>query len=172
MSIITVDLIGTLTRYGEFWRNLLKWVRLEGITTYVVCGPWETKAIEMLQGHGYMQGVHYSGVFSVLQHLQDKGFDVFFSEMHDRWVASEIAWWAAKPDICKKLNSRIHFDNDERFKAPFKNVATRFVYTESYKGMHILQAWHDRLKLANTFDDEDWGDEDDWTGMMSGFIPG
>jgi len=163
MKIISVDFFGTLNQNEDFWKELLKYAKLEGIQVCVISGPWEPTLFDMLEFLGYTEKVHFDRVFSILGHLTNKGLDTWFDETDETWHSDAKAWWYTKAEICKRIGSHIHFDSNSRFGEHFKNIPTRFVHTTSEPGKGLIKEWHKGLKLANTFDD--W---DEYEHMMSG----
>ena len=69
MSVISVDFYGSLDRDPLLWKELLKYVKLEGMKVYVVSGPWPDAIIKKLEFREYSKGVHYDNAFSILSHL-------------------------------------------------------------------------------------------------------
>jgi hypothetical protein len=169
MGNISIDLFGTLDKYGQFWQELTKWAILEGHKIYVLSGLWPNDINRRLEGLGYKRDIHYTGMLSIIQKLKEFGFDYWFDENHDSWYSDNMAWWAAKAEICKDHSIHIHFDNDKKFEPYFGDVATRFIHTESDAGERLLKAWHRDLKLSNTY--EDWEEDYYWNMMAMGRVP-
>ena len=172
MPTLSIDYYGSLNKNATFWQELLKYVKLEGIKVYVMSGNWPKYISEKLTHEGYVEEIHYDSVASVLSHLSSKGLDTWLDEEHDSWYSEESAWWDAKASLCKELGCQIHFDSDIRFAKAFVGQPMRFVHTGNQKGMAQIRAWHKRLKLANTYyDDDDIYGYGGLHGMMSGFVP-
>jgi len=170
MPSISIDYYGTLNKNTAFWKELLKYVKLEGIKVYIISGNWPSYIKGRLENEGYISEVHYDHVYSILGYLSSKGIDTWLDEEHDSWYSNQNDWWNVKAIICKTLNCQIHFDSDIRFGKAFVGQATRFICLDNNKNMSQIQDWHKKLKLANTYYDDD----DDFygtMGMMSGFVP-
>ena len=156
MNIISVGFYGSLNSNTVFWRELLKYVKLEGIKVCVISEPGPEAIMEKLESSGYTKEVHYDSAFSILSLMTAKGMDIWFDEVRESWHTQEDAWWAAKAEICRKIRSKIHFDNDNRFARAFEYIPTRFVHTDSKPGSELIVKWRDKLKMANTWNDEDY----------------
>jgi len=167
MPIISTDFFGNLNKKPVFWRELLKFAKLEGTKIYVISGLWPKELVEKLEFSGYTRGIHYDGVYSILSHLSKKGLDTWFDEDHDSWYSEKNDWWNAKAEICQEINCQTHFDSDIRFSAAFEDIPTRFIYTEDEHNRSLVNQWRKDLFEANTFDD--W--EDGYMSMMSGMVP-
>ncbi len=155
MKIISVDFFGTLNSNSIFWKELLKYAKLESIQIHVISGPWKDNILEMLEFLRFIKEVHFDDVSSILNHLVSKGLDTWFDEEKDSWYSDKDAWWAAKAEICKKIGSHVHLDSNAKFGEFFKNIPTRFIHTTSEPGKGIIKEWHGNLKTANTYDDLD-----------------
>jgi len=166
MSIITIDFFGTLDKYADFWKEMLGYVMLEGIKIYVISGVMPSELVGRLEELGYSERTHFTEAFSIFTHLSAKGEHIWYSEDHDSYRCSTETYWNSKAEMCKRLGSRIHIDDDVRFKYAFSKVATRFVYNRLDPGKSLIQKWHESLKLANTY--TEW--EDDYMSMY-GFSP-
>ena len=164
MPIISIDFFGSLNKKPVFWRELLKFAKLEGTKIYVISGPWQKDIVEKLEFSGYTREVHYDSVYSILSHLGGKGLDTWFDEDHDSWYSEKNDWWNAKAEICRKINCQTHFDSDIRFAKAFESIPTRFVHIEDEGSKCLINQWRKDLFEANTFDD--W--EDGYMSMMSG----
>lgn len=172
MPGISIDFYGSLSKNATFWQELLKYVKLEGIKVYVISGNWPKYISDRLEHEGYIKKIHYDHVVSILSHLSARGLDTWLDEEHDSWYSEENAWWDAKAALCETLGCQTHFDSDIRFAKAFFGRPTRFVHTGNKKGMSQIRAWHKRLKLANTYyDDDDMYGCGVLGGMMSGFVP-
>jgi len=166
MQILSIDFFGTLNKDTAFWKEMLGYVKMEGIKVYVISGLWPNELMERLDGLGFNHKSHYDDVSSILAYLTKEGISVWYDEFQDAWKTDRQTWYNSKARICKELHSRVHFDNDIRFKEAFVNVPTRFVHLEDDIIKPKVKTWFDQLKLANTY--EDW--EDDYM-FMSGVIP-
>jgi len=166
MQILSIDFFGTLDKDTAFWKEMLGYIRTEGIKVYIVSGLWPKELTERLGSFGFGYDVHYDDVASIFSYLAQESMEVWFDEFQDCWKANSQDWYNAKAKICKKLQSRVHFDNDINFEKAFFNVATRFVHLEDEANKLEIKKWFDQLKLANTY--EDW--EDDYM-FMSGVVP-
>lgn len=166
MSVISIDFCGTLDKYAPFWKEMLGYLRQEGIEVYIISGIWPNDLESRLADLGFNRRTHYDGSYSIFGHLSREGISVWFDENQDAWKAEPAIWWNTKAAICEKIHSWIHFDNDMRFKSAFSNIATRFVHLDSDTGKSEIKKWHEQLKLANVYDD--W--EDDYM-FMSGIVP-
>jgi hypothetical protein len=167
MSIIGIDFFGTLDKNTAFWKELLKFVMLEGHKVYVISGPWPKELAQKLESAGYKRKIHWTGAISLLHYMHQAGWGCWYDEMHDSWYSQETPWWPAKAHICKKLGCQMHLDSDMRFGAAFQTTATRFIDTTSDNGKQQINKWYNTLKAANTF--EEWGDEYSWMGQQ--FVP-
>ena len=166
MSIISIDFFGTLDVYPVFWREMLSYVILEGIKVYVISGPAPNAILSLLKFNGYTPKVHFTNVVSIFSHLAMEGESTWYSEAHDSYRCVEETYWNSKAEICHRLGSQIHFDNDTRFGHAFGKVPTRFVHNAKEPGKALIKEWHNSLKLANAY--EEW--EEDFM-YMNGFFP-
>lgn len=169
MGIISFDFFGSLARRPIFWREFLKYLKLEGMKIHIISGPWPADLTRRLESHGYKPKIHYDEIHSILTYLSDLGVDTWFDEKHDSWYSDNDAWWVSKAAMCKSISAQIHFDSDLRFGKAFTYIATRFVSTNTNTGRAIAESWHNRLKLANTYGDDL---DDEYHRIMGGFIPG
>lgn len=167
MPSLSVDFFGNLTSNPLFWKDLLKYVKLEGYKIYVISGLWPDVLMRRLEQEGYKKGDHFDGVFSILSHLSAKGCDTFYDEDHDSWYSNQKEWWEAKAEICQNNRISAHMDNDIRFASSFSRVSTRFIHTANSSKMESLRKWLNSLKPANTFEDH----EEAYNIMKTNFVP-
>ena len=170
MAIISVDFFGNLNKDQDFWQELLKYARIEGIKVHIISGLWPKELDEKLEYQGYIKKVHYDHTESILSYLNGKGFDTWFDENHDSWYTHSAEWWRAKAKMCEEIGVRIHFDSDNRFRPEFRKVSTRFICTSFADEKSLVKSWHHELKLANTFDDE-YLDEYAYMGLGTPIVP-
>ena len=152
MAAISIDFFGNLNEEPVFWKEFLRLVKAERTKIYIISGLWSKDLAEKLESDGYIRKIHYNNIYSILSHLSNKGADVWFDENHDSWYSEKQGWWSAKAEICQKIGSQTHFDNDLRFAPEFGNIATRFVHTLNPDNRKLINRWHKDLKY------NDWED--------------
>ena len=159
---LSVDLFGTLDTLPELWAPFLREVRRDGVKIHIITGPWPEEAIKILDEHGYVRGLHYDFIHSIIHHMYRLGHDTFYDHDHNSWYTHEKLWWKAKAEICKREQIKVHFDSDGRFHKHFDNVPTRFIFISQKVKDYI------RNETARMESDSVWDDEDEWNCCGTG----
>ena len=119
--IIGVDLHGVIDSKPEYFKGILPAIRAFGDLVYVISGPPTDDIRSELGKCGLYQGMHYDDIFSVVDHLKEKGIKMWQDE-RERWWTYDEEWWKAKAEICEKHNVDLLIDDKIEWAAHFKNI--------------------------------------------------
>jgi hypothetical protein len=145
---ISIDFHGSLTsKYSLYpnpsiWKSIMELAMEEGIKVHVISGNWKNDLRHLLKKEGYIKGVHYYDVHSILDRLKTKGIRTWYDAGHKSWYSGKDSWWLEKAAVCNMICSKIHFDNDPRFAPAFNLSPTRFVHTVTWRGQQIIKGLH------------------------------
>ena len=126
MLKIGIDLHGVIDSNVYKFKSFILACKDVGMTVYIISGPNVEFIKKELQDHKIVRGPHYDGVFSVVDHIQEKGCEMWYDEKGRPW-ASEEDWWCSKAEICEKLGIDIMIDDSEKYQPYFENIKTKFV---------------------------------------------
>ncbi len=128
--IIGIDLHGVIDDDPIWFRD-----QLEGILAmptgdygdvYIISGPPKEDIRKELEKHKLYQGIHFDEIFSVVDHLKEKGAEMWQDD-RDRWWSHDEEWWKAKAEICEKHKVDMMIDDKKEWAPYFKNIKTKFL---------------------------------------------
>jgi hypothetical protein len=130
---IGVDLHGVIDNDPEWFHRFLGNLLVEcgrwkdrAFTVCIVSGPPKEDILRELKKHGFLPGMDFDEVYSVVDHLKEKGVEMWQDERR-RWWTHDKIWWKAKAEICEKQNIDIMIDDKKEWGAHFKNIKTKFL---------------------------------------------
>ena len=126
---IGFDLHGVLTESPRIFRQILSVFRGLGYEIHVISGPSEDEIRGELGGMGYIDGLHYDKVFSMVDYLKTRV--EMWSEWNDdqkrvSWWCKDEDWWPVKGIYCESEGIDILFDDKDVY-AKFMPLRTLFV---------------------------------------------
>lgn len=125
---IACDLHGVIDNDPILFKALFKVLKQAGKAIYIVSGPPEEQIKNELAVLRILQWHHYSEIYSVVDHLKEKGVKMWLDEKNT-WWAAEKDWWKAKGEICRKIRADILIDDHIQFKQGFpKEHSTLFLH--------------------------------------------
>jgi len=123
---IGVDLHGVIDDDITFFKGLLEIFYFASIEIYVISGPPVKDIEQELEEYGFKKGLHYQHVASVVDHLKNKGVQMWIGQ-EGTWWASDDEWWSAKAEICDNKNIDLMIDDSEEYEKAFKKIRTKFL---------------------------------------------
>jgi len=129
---IGIDLHGVIDSDPDWFSHVLGWFLLDcdACEICIVSGPPKADIEAELAKMGIHQGSYFDEIYSVVDHLKEKGVEMWQDEKNTWWTYPET-WWKAKAEICEKHNIDIMIDDREEWGEQFKYVKTKFLL---YKG--------------------------------------
>lgn len=128
--IIGVDLHGVIDDDPKWFNELLEGFMESGdtvyITVYIISGPPEEDIRNELKKCALYQATHFSKIYSVVDHLREKGVEMWQDD-RGRWWTHDDEWWKAKAEICEKHGVGIMIDDKKEWAPHFKNIKTKFL---------------------------------------------
>jgi hypothetical protein len=135
--IISVDLHGTITDRPKLFKKLNKFhidIK-EKHEIWIMSGPTEEQIRADLDRLEFEQGVHYTGIYSVVDYLKSKKEHMWQDE-RGSWWADDKVWWRSKSEMCTEYGIDLLIDDKEQYQEYFgTNHRTRF---RLYKGFRAL----------------------------------
>ncbi len=132
--IIGIDLHGVIDNDIEWFKDVLEGLmyfdKYKATTIYIISGPPKVYIEKELNRHGLYQGIHFDGIFSIVDFLLEK-FVNMWTDDRGRWWAGDEDWWSSKAKICEEHGVDIMIDDQERYQPYFKDIKTKFLlYTD------------------------------------------
>ena len=126
--IIGLDVHGVITSAPETFRRFCIWAREKvGAKVYIISGPPKHEVVEEITRLGFIEGVHYDKVFSVVDYLRATCVDMW-QDKKGTWWAEDDNWWSSKAIICKTEGVDIHIDDSLNYGDYFNYIDARFVH--------------------------------------------
>lgn len=151
-SNIGIAFEDVITSDPEAWSDFMKYSRLEGHSIIIIGQDPTYTIIDRLDYYGLELHTHWDSVLSVFSFLSSNGVDVYFSENHDSWRATNMhAWYQSKARICYEHKIGIMFESNPRFFAPFKSIPTRLVNVEDPNNQVMVGRTAKLLKSQNSW---------------------
>ena len=120
------DFHGVAQKYPAVFKPMMQDLMIAGVTNKtgntvsILSGP-PREQIEMeLKEAGYVRGVHYNHILSIVDWLNHqkvyKGakFDLTLDE-NGTWWTDPTTWWSSKSKICEEFGIEMMWDDDERY---------------------------------------------------------
>lgn len=124
MLIVGFDFHGVLDTYPEMQKLArLHWAN-DNDKVYIITGLKATEAHEELNKIGFSD---YDGIYSIVDHLTEKGVTVEWDENGRPWADKEH-WNNAKKEICEANNVHIMYDDSPRYKDTFNDISTIYCH--------------------------------------------
>jgi len=131
---IGIDLHGVIDDDPTWFRGFIssvlmvetgKW-RDPASIVCIISGPPKEDILKELEKHELQMGIDFNEVYSVVDHLQEKGVEMWQDD-NGRWWASDEEWWKAKAEICEKHNVDILIDDKKEWGEHFRHIKTKFL---------------------------------------------
>ena len=152
---LSIDFYGTLDRDPELWQSFMSLMRLREVNIYVISGPPMESIGRGLEYLGFVNEVHYDGMYSIISDLMSAGNNCWLDEDHDSWYSEEGLWWQRKSIICDRLGVTAHIDSDARFGKFFAYIPTRFIHVNKAFLIQIRRMISEMKSEDGSFDDDD-----------------
>lgn len=120
-----IDLHGVIDTNVSTFKWVLRLIILQGRMVHIVSGPPAKEIKAELEEYGFISGVHYYQIHSVVDHLKEKGVNMWLDH-NETWWASDEDWWSAKAEICKRFGIKEMIDDKERYGEYFKGTDMAF----------------------------------------------
>ncbi len=131
--IIGVDLHGVIDDDPNWFRSFIGMLTIESgkyrepmSTVCIISGPPKEDIAEELKKHKFIHGLDFDEIYSVVDHLKEKGVEMWQDD-RGRWWANDEDWWRAKAEICEKYIVDIMIDDKKEWAPHFKNIKTKFL---------------------------------------------
>lgn len=123
---IGIDLHGVIDSDPEFFKELLKFFKSCNIETFIISGPPKVEIIEELDCLNIIEGIHYDGVYSIVDFLKEKGV-YMWQDVKGGWWCDEKNWCSSKAKICFENSIYCMIDDKEMYKPTFEEMNIRFI---------------------------------------------
>jgi len=132
---IGIDLHGVVDDDIDFFKELLEtFFCAVDIEVYIISGPPIEDIKRGLDKYGFVEGLHYQNIFSVVDFLKSKRVSMWLGK-EGTWWAGDKHWWGAKAGICESEDIDLMIDDSRRYGPDFKDIRTKFLL---YKSKHSL----------------------------------
>ena len=114
------DFHGVLQKYPKIFMPMMIDLMKSGNFVSVLSGPTKTQVAWELTQAGYVRGVHYAHIISVVDWLhfqkQNRGaeFDMWKND-RGTWMTDHDTWWSSKSKICREFDIDVMFDDQEEY---------------------------------------------------------
>jgi len=109
---IGVDFHGFMESYPEVLKPLLEFMLSQcDHEIYVLSGPEKEIIIEDLTRLGYIQGVHYDEIFSIVDFLKKKKDPNLHQDEKGNWWTTDENWFSSKGQFCIEEGIEVIFDD-------------------------------------------------------------
>jgi hypothetical protein len=129
MSNIAFDMHGVLDKSPGLIKPFMRMLTQSGNDVLIMSGPPADRIVEELRAYGYIKGVHYTGIASVVDFLKANGVRMWLCN-RGMWHCSDKEWWESKGQMCALMHVDILFDNDIRYALTMPKT-TKFVLFKS-----------------------------------------
>ena len=110
------DLHGVLDAHPFIFRESTKEIMKGGDEIYIITGPPEVQAQAELEALGFVQGINYTKIVSVVDwlksHLKE---DEMWLDDKNTWWCDDANWWCSKARICTEYSIYGHIDDSEKY---------------------------------------------------------
>ncbi len=120
-----IDLHGVIDTDVSKFKWILRLIVLQGRMVHIVSGPPAKEIKAELEEYGFISGVHYYQIHSVVGHLKEKGVNMWLDH-NETWWASDEDWWSAKAEICKRFDIKEMIDDKRGYGKYFKDTGIKF----------------------------------------------
>ena len=122
-----VDFHGVAQKYPAIFKPMMEDLMNAGAENRectnivsILSGPKREQIEDELEEAGYIRGVHFNHILSVVDWLQfqkdykDAKFDLTQDEK-GMWWTDPVTWWSSKSKICAEFGIEVMWDDDERY---------------------------------------------------------
>lgn len=86
-----------------------------GHEVHIITGSPTDKAIDDLNKSGYIKGIHWTHLFSIMDyHKIHNTSEITYDDNGNGWMSDDL-WNPTKADYCKRMSIDIHFDDSNRY---------------------------------------------------------
>jgi hypothetical protein len=115
---IGIDVHGVLDD-NPFFKEMSKLFVEGGHEVHIITGSQHNKILRTsLEKMGIKEGLHYTHLFSISDHLIAKGIPVRWEGNNNPYFDGDT-WNEAKAEYCKERNIDIHFDDSKEYAGYF-----------------------------------------------------
>ena len=140
MGIIAFDLHGTIDTDPNTFKMSFQFLRESNKDKIaIISGPPKDQIEKELKALNLVIKEDYDYIFSVVDHLLEKGLKPIKVQDGNYWFDEE-EWWKSKSEICKKIQVEVITDNDIRY-------AEYFVDQEHPKNFHLFSKTNDGSEI-------------------------
>jgi hypothetical protein len=125
MYKLGLDIHGVITDDTEALRVLACAVMSFGCEVHIISGPPITVIKQELEQLGFKENIHYSHIFSIVDHHISAGTHVTWDERGHAWT-DEYTWDKTKADYCLRTGINLHIDDSDQYGYFFKTPYARF----------------------------------------------
>jgi hypothetical protein len=95
-------------------------------TVCIISGPPREDILKELEKLEFHHHAEFDEIYSVVDHLQEKGIEMWQDD-NGRWWTHDEDWWKAKAEICEKHNVDVLIDDKKEWGEHFKHIKTKFL---------------------------------------------
>lgn len=125
MYKLGLDIHGVITDDKDSLKWLANAVTFMKGEVHIISGPPIKVIMEELRQLGFTKDVHYTHVFSIVDHNIAIGSNVTFDENGHAWT-DEYTWDKTKADYCLREGINLHIDDSDQYGYFFKTPYARF----------------------------------------------
>ena len=128
------DFHGVMQKYPKLFKPMMEDLVKGGNVVSILSGPPREQIERELEGAGYIRGVHFNHILSVVDWLhyqlnyRDAKFDLQQKE-DGSWFTDPVTWWSSKSKICQEFGIEIMYDDQEAY--------SKYIVDERPLFMHV-----------------------------------
>jgi hypothetical protein len=131
-----IDIHGVIDERPEFFKAMMVAMRKDGHQIHILSGPPMPEILADLEKLGIQAGVHYTHVFSIVDHHKALGTPM--SQDARGWHMDRYLWDQTKGDYCLKYHIDMHIDDSDVYPYHFKTPYARF-FSKDKRKHHIKE---------------------------------
>jgi len=125
---IAFDFHGVLEKYPEKFKPMMIALKKAGHTVSIMSGPPRKRMQEELGGMGYVRGLHYNHLISIVDYLKDFVKVEMWQDPRGNWnTVVESSWWSAKAKLCNEFGVDVLYDDSIKYHGYFTDSKTLFL---------------------------------------------
>lgn len=133
MRRIAFDFHGVIEKYPELFKPIMVVMKYAGNEIWIVSGPPRNDIGKKLKDAGYISGIHYDKVVSVVDYLK-QNYAKTWQDGKGDWWAEDSDWWGSKARICEEYEIGVMIDDSVGYAKYFEGKHTKFVLFGKKKG--------------------------------------
>jgi hypothetical protein len=119
------DLHGVIDTRPEFFQEFMESLVTSRAEVHILSGPPAEACLMELSRHGFIRMVHFTHLFSIVDHLRTTGVKMW-QDPKGHWWSEPYDWDRVKGEYCATHNIDLHFDDSDTYRYFFKTPFARF----------------------------------------------